>query len=361
MTKFIKQLGIIIWCLNALASISFAEPLLPDTDPRGKSDLTVCSQNLENFGRFNELPSSIEEIKDSDLLDKINALLDRIEKVQCDVVAVQEVFGSKEEKGKASLERLSGYLRARQGRIFDYVIGTGTDPTRVGFLVAKDKAEIVNSISYSQVELPKLSEKERPRFFARGPLEIQLKTKREGGKFLTLINIHFKSKRGAQEDPALLEWETYRMCMAEAIRRIVGNRHKGDLVSGKEILMILGDRNSNYDVASAKILEGTLTLQNFQQEGGCRLSKRGVPLCGAGTRREAMLFSVLTSDPQTKLLPGTFEFQHQFSWLDEILMPSPSLRYALTRFDRPGDYDSGVVGIPPEASDHSMVYVRLNW
>jgi hypothetical protein len=117
------------------------------------------------------------------------------------------------------------------------------------------------------------------------------------------------------------------------------------------VLLVMGDRNSNYDVASAKILEGVLALESFQSEGPCRMSKRGVPLCKAGSAFPGKLFSVLTGDPQTRLLPGTFQYKNVFSWLDDILMPPPSLEHALAYADESGDYASGVEWSPTEASD----------
>jgi hypothetical protein len=127
------------------------------------------------------------------------------------------------------------------------------------------------------------------------------------------------------------------------------------------VLIVLGDRNSNFDTASARILEGTLALKHFQEEGGCRLSKRGVPLCKQGTALPQRLFSVLLGDPQTKLQPGTFRFKKEYSWLDDILMPLESLRYTWRSFDNSESYDCGVVNEPGLASDHALVYVKLNW
>jgi hypothetical protein len=234
----------------------------------------------------------------------------------------------------------------------------------MGFLSAKERVEVLNSTSYSAVELPKLTPKQKPRLFTRSPLELQFAvSSREGGgrKTVTVVNFHFKSKRGAAGDPSGLEWETYRMEMSEALRRIVERRLKGAFASGESLLMLVGDRNSNFDVASARILEGTLTLKSFQESAPCRLSKRGAPICKAGEAHPQRLFSVLTGNPKTKSLPGTFKYRDEYSWLDDILLPAESLPFSWVDASSEGTFDAGVVYEEPEASDHAMVYVNLNW
>jgi predicted extracellular nuclease len=223
---------------------------------------------------------------------------------------------------------------------------------------------VVNIASYDRVELPKLSPNQKPRLFSRGPLELQIIARaRETGtpKAITLVNFHMKSQRGGKDDPAALEWETYRMEMAEGLRRIVERRHKQSFASAQSSLILLGDRNSNFDVASARIIEGVVTLESFRVDGACRLSKRGVPLCKTATLLPQRLFSVLTTNPRTKSLPGTYLYQGEYSWLDDILVPAESLPLVWRTDVSENDYESGVVYTPDTASDHALVFVRLNW
>ena len=333
-------------------------------DPRGEPQLTVCSQNLNNYGFFHTTAGRLN-ISEEAYQIKERALAERIVKTGCDVVAVQEVFAPNEEAGREVLRQLAKRLRFSGGRIFDVSAGSSNDDNiRNGFLLAKDRAEIINTLSYSKVELPKISDKQKPRFFLRSPYEIQIAVKpRELGspKTVTLINIHFKSKSGSGKDPTELEWETYRMEMSEAVRRIVEVRHRGSIARGDNLLLVVGDRNSHFDTASSKILEGSLTLADFKMDSYCRLSKRGTPLCQPGASSSQVLFSVLTENPRTKMLPGTYRYRNIFSWIDDILMPVESLPFAWAQYDTAGEYDSGVVYEPAEASDHAMVYVRLYW
>ncbi|MBX7139051.1 MAG: hypothetical protein K1X83_13840 [Oligoflexia bacterium] len=361
---FISLTLAVLWPCWGIAQ-SRTNILDPLEDPRGKPELTICSQNLNNYGLMNDVRGRLPGFSESDLARKEQALISRFVSQGCDVIALQELLTKNEEGGSAALARLAGLLRRSTNRIFDYRAGSSHDPlSRVGFLVAADRASILNVVSFDNVELPKLSDKQKPRDFSRGPLELQLGVKGRDGsssKTVTLINLHFKSKRGAKDDPTQLEWETWRMEMAEAVRRLYETRHARALTRGDTILVVLGDRNSNFDTASAQILEGALTLKNFKEQGPCRLSKRGVPLCQAGALRPQKLFSVLRLDPETRQQHGTFKLDDIYSWLDDILMPAESLRYAWMHYDREGDFDSGVLYGETVASDHAMVWTRLNW
>ena len=339
--------------------------LQPVVDPRGGAELVVCSQNLKDFGSYRDSKVRDKTLTVARFQKKLEALAQRFERASCDAIALQEILGRDELTASEGLVLLIDELKRRTNRVFDYRIGASNDALiRNGFLVAKERAEIVNYVSYSNVELPKLMDQQKPRFFPRGPVEIQIEVKPSGespAKTVTLVNFHFKSRAGAQGDAAGLEWETYRMEMSEAIRRIVENRHSQNFASGESLLLVLGDRNSNFDTATAKILEGVLTLKHFQTNGPCRLSKRGVPLCQGHSALQQKLFSVLTMDPRIRTTPGTFQMKGVYSWLDDILMPAESLRFALRDPYVESQYDAGTIFDPKEASDHALVYVRLNW
>lgn len=334
------------------------------SDPRGPAEITVCSQNLENFGFYNKVKERLR-ISEEQFNEKISAIAKRINQAKCDVIAVQEVFAKNEIESQQVLEYLAKEINKKNGRFYEIATGPSNDKyLRLGFLVAKDRAKIENTTSYWKVELPKLSPNEKPKLFSRSPLEIQISVNGKEGsvaKSVVLVNFHLKSKHGAAGDPAQLEWEGQRMQMAEAIRVIVQNRHARSFASSENILLLMGDRNSNFDAASAEILNGKLSLNRFQGEAICRLSKRGVPLCKRNAYIPQKLFSVLTEDPQTKNIKGTFVYKKVYSWLDEIIMPAESLIYAWDSSTSTGDYNSGVIWEHPEASDHAMVWVRLNW
>jgi len=356
---------LVLFCGREVSAQLRVPPGGETVDPRGPSEVTICTQNLENYGSYEDSARRKVGLTVEDYRIKEAALAERFRTARCDVIAVQELVGKTEAAARKALERLARVIQRDSGRVFDPRVAPSNDPNlRNGYLVARDRAEIVNTVSYYRVELPKTSLRQKQRFFSRGPFEIQLQVKPRGGgtaKNVVLVTFHFKSQGGKIADPAGLQWETYRMEMAEALRRVVETRHASSFGSGETLLVLLGDRNSDFDMASARVLEGTVTLKDFQGKGVCRLSKRGVPLCAAGTFAPQRLFSVLTTDPQTRHSQGTYRLKGAYSWLDEITVPAETLRFAWSRFDSEGDYDSGVMTKPSQASDHALAYVRLNW
>lgn len=338
---------------------------VPGGDPRGAPDLVICSQNLKLFGAFNAMLRTNAAYTPTKHKERIEDLTSRFIRAKCDVVAVQEVIGWNQADGKAALEELATRLRQRTNRIFTVMTAPPTEGSMTnGFIVADDRATVLQTLPYGRVQLPKIWSRQKPRLFSRPPFELQVSVKSRDSeitKAISIVNFHFKSKRGAQDDPAGLEWETYRMEMSEGLRRVVEMRHKDAFASGDSILVLLGDRNSDFDVASARILEGSFTLSSFGEKGPCRLSKKGVPLCQAGSALPRRLFSVLTSNTSVSKYHGTYSYKGQFSWLDDIIMPAESLRYAWRTAFSEGEYESGVLYSPETASDHALVYVTLNW
>ena len=333
-------------------------------DARGDAELTICSQNLENFGSYEDSKKRIANLTKEAYILKVKALVKRFSYNKCDVIAFQELLG-RDNNAKESIKSLGTLLANTTGRTYNYYLSRSNDKSaRLGFFVAKDRAEVLDTVSYYRVELPKLIKNEKPRFFTRGPFEIQLKVKARGKdeyKKINIITFHFKSKSGSNKDASKTEWEILRMQQAEALRSIVENRYKNSLNDGEQILILLGDRNANYDSASSQILKGSHTLDMFSGKAPCRLSKRGVPLCQTGIARPPMFVSVLTDDPETSKLHGTFIYQNIYSWLDDILVAVPSLPFTWENYAIEGNYDSGISDVYPDASDHSLSYVKINF
>lgn len=338
---------------------------VPGGDPRGDVDLVVCSQNLKLFGKAERGSGPDEKKAQIQQAEKVRGLVTRFISVGCDVIGVQEVIAPTTNDAREVLEQLALELRRRTNRFFKVVVAPPSDGQMTnGFLLALDRVSLQQSLPYSRVELPRISKKQRPRLFSRPPLEVQLTVKARDSEItkpVAIVNFHFKSKRGGKDDPTGMEWETYRMEMGEALRQIVEIRHKESFASGESLLLLLGDRNSNFDVASARILEGSLVLSSFAEKGPCRMSKRGIPLCAAETALPRKLFSVLTTNEGVQEFPGTFNYQGEYAWLDDILLPAESLRFAWKTAFSEGEYDSGLVQTPMKVSDHALVYVKLNW
>ncbi|MCI5065053.1 hypothetical protein MRY87_04965 [bacterium] len=334
-------------------------------DSRGEPEVTLCSQNLENFGSLTEMTRRGGADNEKARAGKMTALVRRFQEVGCDVIAVQELLGADRVKAKAALDELASLLRFRTNREFLSYVGPSNDKvSRVAFLMASDRFEYSGMTSFVEVELPKISEKQAPRQFARGPLELRLRVRGRDGSVprdIVLVTFHFKSRAFNSADGSDLSWETYRMEMAEALRRIVTRRHQEILKGNGTILALLGDRNSHFDTGSAKLLTGELVLPRFQGAAPCRLNQRGLPLCKPGSAIPPAFLSVLTGDPQTFRTAGSYVYENTFSWLDDILLPIRNLPLAYAHPAVEGDYESGTFDDFELASDHKLVYVRLNW
>jgi hypothetical protein len=367
----ITALGVILSC--AVAHADNPKPQkkptavsIPGGDPRGATDLVICSQNLKLFGSFQHLSRSNPTYNRERHKAKINDLIARFIAAKCDVVAVQEVIGKTPSDGEAALNELTEVWRARSNRFFKVATAPPSEGSMTnGFIIALDRASVLQTLPYGRVQLPKIATRQKPRLFSRPPFELQISVKARDSeliKTISIVNFHLKSKRGGMDDPTGLEWETYRMEMAEGLRRVLELRHKDAFAAPDNILVVLGDRNGNFDVASARILDGSLSLASFGERGPCRLSKRGIPLCALESPLPRRLFSVLIGDNSGGIsYPGTYNYRGEYSWLDDILLPAESLRYAWRSAFTEGAFNSGVVSTPAEASDHSLVYVGLNW
>jgi len=326
--------------------------------------ITICSQNLERYGPKNVFLNANPQKSENDFERKEKAIIERIRNAQCDVIALQEVLGKNRREAEDSVRALAAALSQALGQPYEGMVGdTNDDFIRVAFIYSRNRMELEKVESYKDDELPKLLPIQRPHLFLRLPLELKAKIRLKNGTTLpiSLVTFHFKSKSGGTKDPAGYMWETIRMESAEKLRELILKKNENAFKTGGPILVLLGDRNSDETQASSEILEGNLHLSSFQGKNPeCQLSKKARPLCkDPVTEYQQVFHSVLTGDPDTGTLPGTHTYRKQTSWLDDILMPNASLPYALEDTAQEGDYDSGVVSEPREASDHALVFVRL--
>ncbi len=326
------------------------------------SQVTVCTQNLHNYGLYSATKGRQAKINREDFVFKEKSLIKRFSDVDCDIIAFQELLGN-DKSSKEAIKNLSDNLKSYTGKSFDYYIGRSNDKfSRVGFLVAKNKVKVLNTFSYSKRELPKLLKEERPRYFTRGPFEINLEVKKVDEKFvtLTIITFHFKSQSGGYKDPAKLNWEILRMQSAEGLRQIAEEKVKNNDSKKENILILLGDRNSNFTSSSSKILDGTYLLSDFSKSF-CMVSKKGIPICKEKIEKVPKFISVLTNDPEALMGQGSYIYKKQYSWLDEILISASKDSYALENKNYTNNYDSGVFRKYENASDHALGFVRLHF
>lgn len=337
-------------------------------DTRGEAELRLCTQNLEQYGapppalagkKQNRKGKSAEEFRQ----EKEDFLIARLLAARCDVVAVQEVHGASSGQAGVNLRRLAARLAEKSGRRFESFVGeTLRQPIFNGFLVALDAVEVeaVDS-SYNWENLPKLQPLGPSRKFMRSPLGITLKVRGKNGKSsrrIFLLNIHLKSKRDGWKDPTGSDYETSRMEMAEKAREIAVR--KGELRGEEDLEIILGDRNSTAQSASAEILSGTLQLSDFFNKY-CRLFDREQVKCKQGARRAPQfvgLFAKKGEEETAFRYSGSFSYRQQLAFIDEILVETKHLW--IFRNERKV-LAAGLEGVFRKGSDHKLLWTELNW
>lgn len=321
--------------------------------------LTLCSQNLANFGLQEEVAKRVGTRKGSSLDERELMLVERFRSTGCRVIAVQEVVGSSEEAAMAGLRRLAGALSVASGERFLPVLG-GSRPgdVRCGFLVAEEGIAIERAVSYAGLLLPKLEPSRRFDRLSRGPLVLQIRWRSQR---FSLINIHFKSKYGGGRDPYRLQFEMVRMQMAQQVGLLLETHFASELHHPSEWVVILGDRNSRRGSASDQILRGERALGDFTDAlstgGSCLVAKSGDAVCPESLMPRSPLFdSVLVPRFLRDTQPGSYRFRGKGEWIDEIAIHRSALAAAVA-----GGYSprSRVVWDPEGASDHALVAVEL--
>lgn len=312
----------------------------------------ICSQNLKRYG-IEKMPT-----------EKTIALVQGFIRVGCEIIAVQELRADNLEQSRLVLQQLSSELLLQSDRAYEVFSGKSNDRyLKLGFLVAKDRLYSANIFSYSDELLPKFLLHQPQRLFVRGPLELELQILNRDTrqiKSLVLVNFHLKSRHNFPRDPAGLSWESYRMEAAAGLRKIVSARQARNLQNNINPVLLLGDRNSERESASAKILNGSLELRDLFSGRLCKISKEGIPHCVKPAYRDAQFFSVLDYNPFLPDSPGTFKRGSADLWIDDILLAVSFLRTG-SETVRGRRVVSGVYQVSPVASDHNLIYAFLDW
>lgn len=331
----------------------------PSAQTNNTNTLVICSQNLKNFSSPDIHEINIYGEDSKSLKKRAGMLAERFAKNYCDIIALQEIAGDKDLEAIESASYLKALLERKTNKQYLSEIGrTNGSNTSLGYIYNKSIKDAEVKL-FDNIDLPKLSKNQRPRYFLRLPLIFQF-TLPNREKFV-LINIHFKSRHNSASDPAKLSWEGYRMEMASAVAASV----RKEIANGKHV-MVLGDRNASRGDASTMILEGSLNIGDFQFEKSCQVSKEGMALCSKdqGTENKNNLISLIEADTDTRNLSGTFNYKNKILWLDDILVNRSSLKYFEDRKEvgrtSPKDLSAGIEYSPKGASDHAMVYGVIN-
>lgn len=313
----------------------------------------VCTLNLHNFGK--ERGEKFRSLKAS-------LLAERIVNGKCDIVGVQEISAKRTDFALKLCSLLTSKLEELTFSSWDCIVGDATEGEhRPGFVFKKKFIELVKAYSLRNVELPKLVDLDKPSSFQRVPLQADFKVKfTNTTRALTILNIHFKSKAGAKDDPLDLKWETVRMEQAEGLRQYV----EKEILKSQKLrvpVLILGDRNSDFSSPSFKILTGQLKLEDFKGKAPCRVSKSLRAVCLTEIEREPNFVSATALNRSVITSGGTFFYKKKGYFFDDILIDVYHSELVKKRQFSTQDWHSGIVWEPAEASDHALVWAKLVW
>lgn len=325
--------------------------------------LRVCSQNLYRYGETGARAKKRKK--------QLSYLVTRMRSASCDVIAVQEIAGKNQKQAQAVLERLATALSQRSGRMFTAVAGKSRDShISNGFLFARARLRLLEVRSHWRDELPKLEPRAAARSYSRGPLlavfELQQPLDGErtippgnnGAKAplsrLVLINFHLKSKAQGWKDPSGTKYEIARMEAAEGIRNMAAAAREE--FGGNALVMVLGDRNSPPQSASAEVLHGRRLLRDFARGGPCRLSQGLGSLCGEQSPRKPQLVGLFARRYANAPGETSYRFRGKPEQIDEISVFEQDSGYLRRDDGRPAVGYRGQFG---KGSDHRLLWAEI--
>lgn len=312
--------------------------------------LTICTQNLHNFGIFRQK----KELKKH--REQRKYLVKRFVDAQCDIIAFQELYGNGEAEPKKNLNYLVEYLKRSSKRNFTGVPGKTNSPMiRNGFIYDENKLHFLKLDNYYRESLPKLNMLGPSRNFLRGPVGLTVQMKNGGRKEkIKLITFHLKSKSDGWKDPAKLQYETTRMEMAEAIRTIVERESKPG-----EIVVVLGDKNSADNETASQIFKGRHHLDDYRALGRCSVNADLLSVCSPSIKPRDQTLISLFATANTEIgqdVYYSYVFRKKKDLIDDVFVGSGQEKYFR---NSSGKLQLGMIYTPKKGSDHNLLWVRM--
>ena len=308
--------------------------------------ITICSQNLSNFG-FVETVRKRAKKTSTELSSQRKSLVNNFVKGDCDLIATQEVISKNPKEAEEVLKLLGTDLEKRLNQSFQVISGKSNDPlSKLGYIFRSDLFKLKSTKSYSDYLLKKLTKLEKNRYFSRGPLRIDLDIQGQD-LGLTLFNFHFKSVASYHSfDSSNYKFEFDRIQMAAGLYEITTDFSR---YQPERIIVLLGDRNSDADSASAKVLSGELSISHFQ-ERICHLTKSLKPSCPQELKRYDYFTSIFKDLNPT--LTST-----KFRLIDDILVPTSFAKHFQNSLNQ--KFFAKQLVINKDASDHPLLITKL--
>lgn len=351
--------------IAVLLLVSSCQPVNSDTSRNNSSELAprsrlrICSQNIQRFTERSQHWSAEKQER------QLEYLVTRMKRAQCDIVALQELVGPSKDESQTIANQIAGALSKRVGAPYSAIVASSNDRVlRNGMLYRADALKVEKILELHREPLPRLQYQRGPAgHYSRGPLAVLFSvtadTPERPQRYVMPVTMHFKSKSRGYKDPTGTEYEILRMQMAEGLRSSI-QMHLREMPAGT-IPLLLGDRNSEHDSATAAVLEGALTLESFRQ-GSCRVGKSARANCDDSVRPVERvqrpfvgLFSLRRNEQQSN--EGTHRYRGKATLIDEILVRPGDL--GLLRRTN-GSLAIGLEGEFFKGSDHKLLWAELN-
>ena len=99
---------LIIVLLFLLPSLLLSEKKNLEYEPKKNlPEVTLCTQNLWNYGTIRNVARRLRGFTEDDLIEKEQGLISRFLEAKCDVIAVQELLAASEQLGEKALQTLA--------------------------------------------------------------------------------------------------------------------------------------------------------------------------------------------------------------------------------------------------------------
>ncbi len=299
------------------------------------------------------------------LRGKRRSIISSIDAAGCDVVAVQGIVGSDIGSSQEVLADLAKELSEASSTTWRSYVGLSNNKNaNNGVLVGNPDFEMLKIKSYNDMLLP-VEEGFRLKNFSRDPFQIDLKIPGKGGspdRKLSLVTFQFQDSlkpRGSQPEKKLMQ-------MAEGLRQLASNIPSEAQAEDQPIVIVAGDFSKPRTGASARILEGTMRLADFNESGTCKIEGDEKVTCDPKPLHPKMLFGLLSDSldlGESRAKKGA-KLRALFAALDrreEIYMTPPDLHLAWRDHKLPGFYNTGSERIKNGLKSAPLVWVELNW
>ncbi|MCC6933815.1 MAG: hypothetical protein IT292_11300 [Deltaproteobacteria bacterium] len=324
-----------------------------------KQSFIICTQNAHMLGEIKNKKYPGKKKR----LDQNKALAQRIADGNCDIVALQEIYGKTDNAAKQSIKRFVTELKKAIGKEFEYALARTNDKfIRNAFVYQPAKVHVERIDEYYRRLVPTLAKHAPTRRFNRGPLgllaSVKISPDHPARKFY-FLTFHLKSRVGGWKDLSKTEFEIDRLEAADALRTIVSEQQTQ---LGSDIpLVVLGDRNADSGAASVEVMSGKLRLEDFQRS--CQIKRDLKAQCDVRRDSDLILTGLFDKERRRRGLEGdaevySYKYRKDNYLYDEIYVSAGQVE---SYFLREGKPMVEMIGTRGEGSDHLLMKAGAAW